>query len=407
MSTRRTILKTMAAAAALSVWDAPLRFAFAAAPTDRRLVVVILRGALDGLAAAPPHGDKDYASVRGPLAMSVNGTGAIHDLDGFFGLHPALTNMKGLYDAKELVVFHNICSPYRDRSHFDGQNVLESGGTKPHLLQDGWLNRALAPIGLQSGDKALAIAQTPPLMLMGPVQAASWMPAVMPAPNELFLNQVRALYAQDAALKQALDSALNLQNRAQNAMDDPSSMQMGRPGKGGAYGDLTPLFQGAGKLLAAPDGPRVATLEASGWDTHVAEGTADGQLGRRLQALDAAIDAMRTAMGPQVWQKTAVVMATEFGRTAHPNGNGGTDHGTGGAAFLFGGAVAGGKVEAEWVGLSSGALKDGRDQPPRTDLRALFKTVLAEQMGVSNAALNGTVFPDSVAATPFKGLIRA
>jgi len=339
--------------------------------------------------------------------MDVTGTGAIHDLDGFFGLHPALTNMKGLYDAKELVVFHNICPPYRDRSHFDGQNVLESGGVSPHLLQDGWLNRALAPMGMATGDRALAIAQTPPLMLMGPAQTTSWMPAVMPAPNELFLSQVRALYANDAVLRQSLDSALTLQARAQNAMDDPSSQAMGKLGKNGAYGDLTPLFQGAGKLLAAADGPRVATLEASGWDTHVAEGAADGQLGRRLQALDAAIDAMRTAMGPEVWKKTAIVMATEFGRTVHPNGSGGTDHGTGGAAFLFGGAVAGGKVQAEWVGLSSENLKDGRDQPARTDMRSLFKTVLAEQMGVANSALNATVFPDSAAAAPFKGLIRA
>ena len=127
------------------------RFAFAATPDDRRLVVVILRGALDGLAAVPPHGDKDYASVRGALALETSGTSALHDLDGFFGLHPALTNMKGLYDARQLIVFHNICSPYRDRSHFDGQNVLEAGGTSPHLLQDGWLNRALAPMGLRDG----------------------------------------------------------------------------------------------------------------------------------------------------------------------------------------------------------------------------------------------------------------
>ena len=399
-TTRRTILKTMAAASIASIWDAPFRFAFAAVPTDRRLVVIILRGALDGLAAVPPHGDKDYASVRAQLALQ---SGAIHDLDGFFGLNPAFTNLKGLYDAKQLVVFHNICSPYRDRSHFDGQNVLESGGTKPHLLQDGWLNRALAPM---RNAPALAIAQSPPLMLSGPVQAASWMPATLPSPDEVFLNQVRSLYARDAVLKDALASAMSLQAAAANAMDDPSSKMMAKGG-GGANGNLTPLFQGAGRLLAAPDGPRVATLEASGWDTHVAEGAADGQLARRLQALDAAIDAMRTTMGPAVWSKTAVVMATEFGRTVRPNGNNGTDHGTGGAAFLFGGAVDGGKVRAEWVGLTPDKLQDGRDQPARTDLRSLFKGVLADHMGVSNAALNGTVFPDSGSVGAMKGLIRA
>jgi uncharacterized protein (DUF1501 family) len=406
---RRSLLQSFAAAGVLSAGGA--RFAFAATPGDRRLVVVILRGALDGLAAAPPHGDKDYAAVRGQLALQTSGTGALHDLDGFFGLHPSFANLKTLYDNKQLVVFHNICSPYRDRSHFEGQNVLESGGIQPHLLQDGWLNRALQPMGITNGDRALAVAQTPPLMLSGKVQTGSWMPAVMPAPDELFLNQVRALYANDAVLKDSLSNALALQAASQNAMDDPAAMTTGpnggkRPG-GGAYGNLTPLFQGAGKLLAAPDGPRVATLEASGWDTHVAEGAADGQLARRLQALDVAIDAMRTAMGPDVWNKTAVVMATEFGRTVHPNGSGGTDHGTGGAAFLFGGAVQGGQVKAEWVGLSSGALKDGRDQPARTDLRALFKGVLADHMAVPNGALETTVFPDSASAAPTKGLIRA
>jgi uncharacterized protein (DUF1501 family) len=404
---RRSLLQSFAAAGVINATGA--RFAFAATPGDRRLVVVILRGALDGLAAAPPHGDKDYASVRGSLALQTSGTGALHDLDGFFGLHPSFANLKTLYDNKQLVVFHNICSPYRDRSHFEGQNVLESGGLQPHLLQDGWLNRALQPMGITNGDRALAVAQTPPLMLSGKVQTGSWMPAVMPAPDELFLNQVRALYANDAVLKESLSNALALQAASQNAMDD--SLTAGANGQkrqgGGAYGNLTPLFQGAGKLLAASDGPRVATLEASGWDTHVAEGAADGQLARRLQALDLAIDAMRTAMGPEVWNKTAVVMATEFGRTVHPNGSGGTDHGTGGAAFLFGGAVQGGQVKAEWVGLSSGALKDGRDQPAKTDLRALFKGVLAEHMDVPGAALENTVFPDSASAVPIKGLIRA
>jgi uncharacterized protein (DUF1501 family) len=402
---RRRVLKILSASGAFAAIGARARYAFAATPDDRRLVVVILRGALDGLAAAPPHGDKDYAGVRGALALETGGANALHDLDGFFGLHPALINLKGLYDARQLVVFHNICSPYRDRSHFDGQNVLEAGGTTPHLLQDGWLNRALAPMGVRQGG-AIAIAQTPPLMLSGKVEATSWMPPVMPKPDELFLDQVRALYAHDAVLKASLTSALALQASARDAMDDPASKNM-QPGKGGAYGDLTPLFQGAGHLLAAAGGPRVATLEASGWDTHVAEGAADGQLARRLSALDTAIDAMRTAMGPETWNKTAVVMATEFGRTVHPNGSGGTDHGTGGAAFLYGGAVAGGAVKAEWVGLGSSALKDGRDQPARTDLRALFKGLLAEHMALGQQALEAVVFPDSASAVPIKGLIRA
>ena len=396
MTTRRSILKTMSAAGALAIWDAPIRYAFASVPTERRLVVVILRGALDGLAAVPPHGDKDYESVRGSLAIA-------HplDIDGFFGLHPALVNMKAMVDAKEAALFHNICSPYRDRSHFDGQNVLETGATGPHILQDGWLNRALVPMGLADGTHALAVAQTAPLLLSGRAQATSWMPANMPPPDEAFLARVRLLYAKDPNLLGSLNSAVDMQAAAAGAMDDPGA-KMGGPG----YGNLTPLFEGAGKLLAAVDGPRVAVLDAGGWDTHFNEGAAEGQLPRRLQALDTALETLKTSLGP-AWSKTAVVMATEFGRTVHPNGSNGTDHGTGGAAFLLGGAVNGGAVHAEWTGLSASVLQDGRDQPPRTDLRALFKGVLAEHMGVSIAALNGTVFPDSGGAAPLRQLIRA
>jgi uncharacterized protein (DUF1501 family) len=186
-------------------------------------------------------------------------------------------------------------------------------------------------------------------------------------------------------------------------MDDPA---MKKPGAGAGYADLTPLFSGGGKLLAAADGPRVAVFDAGGWDTHFNQGSNDGQLARRLQALDQGLDTLKTSLGP-AWSKTTVVLATEFGRTVHPNGSNGTDHGTGGAALLLGGAVQGGAVHAEWTGLSSSALQDGRDQPPRTDLRALFKGLLAEQMGVPASALNAAVFPDSGAVKPLSGLIRA
>jgi uncharacterized protein (DUF1501 family) len=401
-ASRRAVLSSLGAAAGLFLWDAPLRYAFAALPGDRRLVVVILRGAVDGLAAVPPHGDKDYAATRGVLALSTDGATPLHDLDGMFGLHPALANMKTMYDAKELIAFQNICSPYRDRSHFDGQNVLETGATKPHAISDGWLNRALTPMGLADGAHAMAVAQTPPLLLTGPARATSWMPASMPTPDPAFLAQVKLLYANDVALSQSLDDALALQNAAMIASDDPSDKKMGP----GTNANLTPLFSGAGRLLASNNGPRVAVLDVSGWDTHINEGAGSGALARRLAALDAGLDALKTALGP-AWSKTAVVMATEFGRTARPNGNGGTDHGTGGASFLLGGAVLGGNVRAEWTGLSSSALQDGRDQPARTDLRSLFKGVLAEHMGVPDSALDGAVFPDSAGAATMTRLIRA
>jgi uncharacterized protein (DUF1501 family) len=271
------------------------------------------------------------------------------------------------------------------------------------VLQDGWLNRALKPMGLDDGEHALAVAQTPPLLLSGPARATSWMPATLPAPDEAFLARVRTLYANDGVLLASLNSAMELEDKAQSAMDDTATK---KPGMGGGYGDLTPLFSGAGKLLAASDGPRVAVLDAGGWDTHFNQGSNDGQLARRLQALDQALDSLKTALGP-AWSKTAIVLATEFGRTVHPNGSNGTDHGTGGAALVLGGAVKGGVVRAEWTGLSTSALQDGRDQPPRTDLRALFKGLLLEQMAVPLSALNSNVFPDSGGIAALTGLIRA
>jgi uncharacterized protein (DUF1501 family) len=404
MISRRAILRTALAVGAVSIWDAPLSVAFANVPTDKRFVVVILRGAMDGLAAVPPHGDPDYKQVRGVLALDTTGTVALHDLDGHFGLHPALTNMKTLWDAKELVAFQNICSPYRNRSHFDGQNVLETGGISPDALSDGWLNRALRPMGLGKGSDAIAIAPTPPLVLSGPAKVSSWMPSVMPEPDAEFLSRVRLLYANDAVLKTSLDDALATEAEANAAMDDTPGdpSQMARRG----YGNLMPLFTGAGKLLAADNGPRVAVFDVSGWDTHVNEGAGDGQLARRLQALDTGLAAFKTSLGP-AWNKTAIVMATEFGRTVAPNGNGGTDHGTAGAAFLLGGAVQGGTVKAEWTGLKPAALKDGRDQPPRTDLRSVLKAGLSDHMQIASRDIEMTVFPDSGTAPAIGGLFRA
>jgi uncharacterized protein (DUF1501 family) len=406
MLNRRLILKSAFAASALSMWDAPVRFAFANAPTDRRFVVVILRGALDGLAAVPPYGDPDYKSVRGALALDRDGTTPLHDLDGHFGLNPSLTNLKSYWDAKQLVVFQNISSPYRDRSHFDGQNVLETGATAPHALSDGWLNRALAPMKLSERDSALAIAASPPLILMGPSQVSSWMPNVMPQPDAEFLKRVRALYGADPVLAASLDSALRTEAEANAATDDKPQTPQQMAQRAGSYGNLTPLFAGAGHLLSREDGPRVTVLDASGWDTHVNEGAGDGQLARRLRALDTALDAMKQALGP-AWNKTAVVMATEFGRTVAPNGNGGTDHGTAGAAFLFGGAVNGGVVKVEWTGLKPSALKDGRDQPPRTDMRAVFKGVLSDHLRVARRDLDSAIFPDSGGVQPMGALVAA
>jgi uncharacterized protein (DUF1501 family) len=383
------------------------RLAFAALPDDRRFVVVILRGALDGLAAVPAHGDPDYANLRGALALPQSGPNAPIDLDGLFGLHPSLHNLSEMWRDKELAIFHNVATPYRDRSHFDAQNVLETGGPAPHRLHDGWLNRALAPLALDTGNGALAVSSSPPLLLDGPSRVTSWMPSRMPVADEDLMARIGMLYAKDPVLGAALKQALATRATANAAMHDSATpMPMPNARRPGGYGAIAPLMEGAGKILAAANGPRIGVFDIGGWDTHFNQGAGDGQLGRRLMVLDEGLAALKTALGP-AWKKTAIVAASEFGRTVAVNGTGGTDHGTGGIAFLFGGAVAGGTIHAEWSGLKPSALKDGRDLPAKTDMRAIFKGALSDHFGIAKQALDERVFPDSGSILTPKGLIRA
>jgi uncharacterized protein (DUF1501 family) len=403
MLTRRLFFKAGVACGALALSGASAQLAYAALPDDRRFIVVILRGGLDGLAAVPAHGDPDYERLRGGLALPKSGAGAPIDLDGLFGLHPSLHNLAEMWRERELAIFHNVSTPYRDRSHFDAQNVLETGAVKPHLANDGWLNRALAPMGLDTGGGALAVASSPPLLLEGRARVTSWMPSRMPAADEEFLSRVTALYASDPVLDGALKQALATRETVSGAMQDAAAAGLMN---GARLGAIAPLMEGAGKILAAPNGPRVAVFDVSGWDTHFNQGAGEGQLARRLQVLDEGLAALKTALG-SAWSKTAVVAASEFGRTVAVNGTGGTDHGTAGIAFLFGGTIAGGNIHAEWAGLKTGALRDGRDLPARTDTRAIFKAVLSDHLGVSKRALEEQIFPDSASSPVLSGLIRA
>ena len=402
MLTRRLFFKGSVACGALALTGASARLAYAALPDDRRFIVVILRGGLDGLAAVPAHGDPDYARLRGGLALPKSGAGAPIDLDGFFGLHPSLHNLSEMWREHELAIFHNVSTPYRDRSHFDAQNVLETGATKPHLVNDGWLNRALAPMGLDTGSGALAVASSPPLLLEGRARVTSWMPTRMPPADEEFLGRVSALYQDDPVLGGSLKQALATRETVSGAMQNVAAAG---PMNGGPLGAIAPLMEGAGTILASANGPRVAVFDVSGWDTHFNQGAGEGQLARRLQALDEGLAALKTALGP-AWKKTVVAAASEFGRTVAVNGTGGTDHGTAGIAFLFGGAVAGGNIHAEWRGLKSEALRDGRDLPARTDTRAIFKAVLADHLGVAKRASEEQIFPDSASVSALSGLIR-
>ncbi len=375
---------------------------FAALPGAGPFVVVILRGALDGLSAVPPYGDPDYRNARGAIAIARPGEakGAL-DLDGFFGLHPALPLLHQRYRAGELLVVHAAASAYRERSHFDGQNVLENGGDRPSGTAGGWLNRALGALPGR-GVEGLALGQNVPLILRGSVPVGSWAPSALPEVEPELLTRLRDLYSEDAALSARLDEATRMDSLA--ADEGMGGGTMGAP-KGGGIGRLKTIAETAGHMIAAPNGPRIAVLDAQGWDTHAGEGAAEGQLAGRLGGLDQVLDALRTGLGAE-WSRTAVLVCTEFGRTVQVNGTGGTDHGTGAAALLLGGAVRGGRVLADWPGLAERHRYQGRDLTPTTDLRALAKAVLRDHVGVPESRL-AEVFPGSEQVRATRDLLRS
>jgi uncharacterized protein (DUF1501 family) len=386
---------------------------FAHTGGSARLVVVILRGALDGLAAVPPYADPHYADLHRELAIAAPGSpkGALA-LNGTFGLHPSFAFLHERYLAGEAVVFHAVASPYRDRSHFDGQNVLENGLTEPLGTADGWLNRALAalPAGAgagNAGEHAVAISQNVPLILRGDVPVISKSPQVTPDVDEELLARLADLYSKDDWFSARLSEAVQTEKLTDEGGDPaPAMAAAGGSVKPPAADRVGGAARMAATLMRSEGGPEVAVIEASGWDTHANQGGAQGVLAQRLAGLDGALRALAEDLGP-LWPQTAVLVVTEFGRTAAMNGTRGTDHGTGGCAFLAGGAVRGGRVIADWPGLGRGALLDDRDLRPTLDLRSVFKAVLDEHMHVDARTLSTRVFPDSSGARPLLGLMRA
>jgi uncharacterized protein (DUF1501 family) len=378
------------------------------APPGSRLVVVILRGALDGLSAVPAYADPNYAGLRRELAIAAPGAadGALV-LDSNFGLHPSLGFLHERFAAGELIVFQAVSSPYRDRSHFDGQNVLENGLAKPIGSADGWLNRALAalPRDPRIPDRAVAVSQNVPLILRGDVPVISKSPQVAPDMDEDLLARLQDLYSKDDWFSARLSEAMQTEKLTDGATSDTSASPMTAARAAGAD-RLSPLARMAAALMRTDLGPQVAVFEATGWDTHANQGAARGLLAQRLGGLDHALRTLSEELGP-LWSKTAVLVVTEFGRTAAMNGTRGTDHGTGSCAFLLGGAVRGGRVIADWPGLSRSALLDGRDLKPTLDLRSVFKTVLSEHLHIDAKSLDTRVFPDSNGAPPLQGLMRA
>ncbi|CDN53935.1 Twin-arginine translocation pathway signal sequence domain protein [Neorhizobium galegae bv. officinalis bv. officinalis str. HAMBI 1141] len=348
---------------------------FAAMPGDNRFVTIILRGAMDGLDFVQPYGDPAYAALRPKLGLRPD-TGLI-DLDGFFGLNPAASALVPLWQARELSFVHAVSTPYRDqRSHFDGQDMLETGGNAKGQ-RTGWLNRTLAVIPRSNGRKAIDINTSMELILSGPNEADSWSSQSNFALAEDEIAFLDRLYAGDPAFAKAMEEAKKTDMSADSLYADNR--------RGAGIADMARL---AGGMLR--EDYRIASFSINGWDTHVGQ---QGQFRKAVGDLSTAIITLKDALGDEAWKKTVVLAMTEFGRTARENGTNGTDHGTGGLAVLAGGAIPGGRVLGKWPGLSEDKLLDRRDLMPTGDVREVAAAMLYRQFGIEPDNLTTKVFP--------------
>ncbi|MBO0763809.1 MAG: DUF1501 domain-containing protein [Hyphomicrobiaceae bacterium] len=383
---------------------------------DPRMLVIVLRGALDGLGAVVPVGDPDWVGLRGDRALTLDGKPAALPLDAFFALNPAMPNLHRLYRAQQATIVHAVATPYRERSHFDGQDVLESGMDKPGAVDSGWLNRALLTLASGGqidarGGRAVAVGPVTPLVVRGPAPVLSWSPQQqLPASDDTHARLLELYQHTDPRLAAALDARVRLvalgRAGGMDVPDPEAAKKLPPPGIARVRAFFAEAAGTAARYLARPDGPRVGALGLVGWDTHINEGAASGQLANLLGALDGALAAVETNMGIP-WRETVVAVITEFGRTARINGTDGTDHGTGTVAVLAGGALKGGRVIADWPGLKPADLHENRDLRATIDLRAVLKGVLKDHLRVEAAALAGTVFPASADVAPMEGLVAS
>lgn len=348
------------------------RLVLATADTERRFIFVIQRGAADGLSTVIPYADPNYAMLRKELTIS---PAESLKLNGTFALHRSLEQIGRMYGQKQALFVHATASPYRDRSHFDGQNVLESGGQQPYELRDGWLNRLLQ-IMPHARATAVAVGPAVPLTLQGAVQIDAYAPSALPTARGDLIDQAGLLFESDAQLHALWAGAIE----AKAALEVSRARQ-----------DPAGLGRLAGTFLSKANGARIAMLEMGGWDTHEQQGA---RLARQLTSLDQLVSALRDELGV-LWAHTTVLIATEFGRTASINGTGGTDHGTGAVAMIVGGAVNGGRVLADWPGLSQNQLYKNRDLLPTTPLNGVIAGAAAEALGLDPEQVARAIFPKS------------
>ncbi len=371
---RRSFLASACCLAAAPIFT-PV--SFAAMPGDNRFVTIVLRGAMDGLDLVQPYGEASFAGLRPDIAMKPE-QGLI-DLDGYFGLHPAAAALLPMWQARELAFIHAVSTPYRNaRSHFDGQDMLESGGDHVAEEKTGWLNRALAAIPRSTARKAIDINTSTELILSGPNIADVWASDSTLGTGADEAQFLKRLYAGDPAFAKALDEATRADQSAEMGM---------APGarRGEQISDVAAL---AGKMLLGDY--RIASFSINGWDTHVQQVS---QFKKAAGDLTQAIVTLKNTLGPEAWKTTVVLAMTEFGRTVRQNGSGGTDHGTGGCCLLAGGAISGGKVLGKWPGISDQQLLDDRDLMPTADVREVAAAMLYKQFDVAPGDLTAKIFP--------------
>jgi uncharacterized protein (DUF1501 family) len=399
LATRRELL---GGAGVLFAWPFLPRLARAEG-RDPRMLTIILRGALDGLAAVAPVGDPDWVKLRGDKALVLDGKTPALALDGFFALNPAMPNLHRLYRAGQAAIVHATATSYRERSHFDGQDVLESGLPSPGRVDSGWLNRALGGLEpearVRRDGRAFAVGPVAPLVVRGPAPVMSWTPQrIQPASEDTMARLIDLYHHTDTELARAIEGRRDLTTMARAGDASTMAPTEGRPMPEGFPAQVRAFFAEtagtAAKFLARADGPRIGALAFNGWDTHIDEGADSGRLATLLGALDGALAAVEKNMG-EAWRETVVTVVTEFGRTARINGTNGTDHGTGTIALLAGGALKGGRVIADWPGLKNANLHEGRDLAATTDLRAVLKGLLRDHLRVTDQALLANVFPGS------------
>lgn len=353
-----------------------------------RVVVIIARGAMDGLSVVVPYADRQYSALRGDLAIpGPGGQGGALRLDGDFGLHPALTELHSLYQSGQARFAPAVALPVRVRSHFDAQDVLETGGEQVNASRDGWMNRAVTASG---GGRALAVGAQMPLILRGSAQTEGWSPGVN-TDTERLGTLIQDLYADDPLLGPAFAAGLRTETQADVVTD---GFQIRR-------NDYPAIGQAVARFMRLPDGPDFVALSLDGYDTHARQA---GLLTNRLRIQDGVLKGLREGLASD-WRSTIVVVATEFGRTVRINGTAGTDHGTGSSLILAGGALRRGGLVGDWPTLAENRLFENRDLAPTLDIRSVFKGILRDHMGIDRAALDRTVFPNSQEAPAYDGLV--